>query len=94
MRLGLFIYGAMLMAMCFVTGLYLSSHYLVGLALISCAFAALAHVFHECADFCDETGKYAALARLQIFAAGAAITSWLMTAITVFYVLLILIGGA
>lgn len=82
---GLYVYGALLMAMCFTIGV-LHSPWVMGIALISCALAALSEAVHEANRGISTTG-------LHVIGNGIALASWVSTAIAAIVSLLVIVGA-
>lgn len=89
--MGLYIYGALLMAMTFVVGLIASDPFLMALAVLSCAIAALSEAMNDFAQSDFGLGKWPRGYRVVN---ATAILSWFIAAIAALYAVLSLIGGA
>jgi hypothetical protein len=81
---GLYVYGALLMGMCFAVGA-LEAPFIMGLAIITCAAAALAEAMHE-------VSRSMSIPAIDALAPVVALLSWLFTAVTAVFTLLALVG--
>lgn len=81
---GLYVYGSLLMAMCFAIG-FVHSPFVAALALISCALAALAEAMHEVA-------RTTSIPIIEAFGPTVAVVSWISTAVTTLITLLVVAG--
>ncbi|NSY17253.1 hypothetical protein [Neorhizobium sp. AL 9.2.2] len=85
---GIYVYGALLMAFAFATGLHLNSPLLMAGAILACAIAALGEVVTEVAGVSDIT-----VGQFRQVQWAVSMASWLITAGVTLLAIVSLIGG-
>jgi hypothetical protein len=87
---GLYIYGALLMAMAFSVGFIVHNPLLMAIAVIACGIAALTEALNEVAQSTFGVGRWHAA---YVWVNAAAASSWVATAGAAIYAVFSLLGG-
>lgn len=89
--MGLYVYGALLMALSFAVGWSASDHVLMALSIVACGAAALSEALNDVGQSSFGIGSWPSA---SLWVNATAVASWFLTAAAALYAVFSLLGGA